>query len=264
MPCKDRPRHAPAEGTQKSNFYAYSGNRIQVSMNYRELFEATKRFREDPIAYDTAWVEARKIDWQNLHDLPVEKMMKEVIGSKKLFKKSGFLNRWKCRLPCSIELANHIKNTFRQLTPFLRVLEGETLEDIVFDKTKSVGDEKLKNREIIRHIFDKTSDMGKNGYMPVPASKLLHMVNPKLFVMWDKNIGKRYVPKLDGHHYAYVFLPQMQREVNEAIDAYVKDTNLNRNAAIKQMESHCGRTLAKLVDECNYIKYTRPLQTRQI
>lgn len=247
----------PQKASKKSNFYAYSGNRIQVSMNYRELFGATKRFREDPIAYDAAWVEARKIDWQNLHDLPVEKMMKEVIGSKKLFKKSGFLNRWKCRLPCSIELANHIKNTFRQLTPFLRVLEGETLEDIVFDKTKSVGDEKLKNQEVIHRIFDKTSDMGKNGYRPVPASKLLNMVNPKLFVMWDNNIGREYVPKLDGDHYAYEFLPRMQQEANEAIETFMKDMGLDRIAAIKEIENRYGRTLAKLVDEYNYIKHTR-------
>ena len=227
-------------------------------MNYRELFEANKRFREDPIAYDAAWIEARKIDWQNLHDLPVEKMMKEVIGSEKLFKESGFLNRWKCRLPCTIELANHIKNTFKQLAPFLRVLEGETLEGIVLDKTKLVRDEKLMNQEIIHRIFDKTSDMGKNGYRPVPASKLLHMVNPKLFVMWDNNIGKEYVSKLNGSHYAYEFLPKMQQEANEAIEIFMKDTGLDRIAAIKEIENRCGRTFAKLVDEYNYIKHTRP------
>lgn len=226
-------------------------------MNYRVLFEKTKLFREDPTAYDSAWKEARKIDWQNLHNLPVETIMEEVIGSKKLFNKNGFLNRWKCRLHCSSELAIHIKDTFGQLRPLLRVLEGETLEDIIFDKEKSVVDEKLKYKEVIHRIFDKTADMGTYGYRPVPASKLLHMVNPKLFVMWDNYIGKEYVPKLNGYQYAHEFLPRMQRETNEAIETFMKDMGFDRSTAIREMENRCGRTLAKLVDEYNYIKYTR-------
>ena len=217
-------------------------------MDYQKLRRATELFREDEVAYDFAWVEAKKIDWQNLYDLPVEEVKEKVIR---------FLNRWKCRLPCSDELAERIKKTHRQLVPLLGALEGETLEDMDFEKMRSLGDEKLKNSDIIRRIFDKTSDMGTYGYRPVPASKLLHMINPKLFVMWDNNIGREYVPKLDGDHYAYEFLPRMQQEANEAIETFMKDMGLDRIAAIKEIENRYGRTLAKLVDEYNYIKHTR-------
>jgi len=217
-------------------------------MNYRELFEATKLFTKDEVAYDSAWVKAKEIDWKNLHNLSVEEVKEKVIR---------FLNRWKCRLPCTDDLGNRIKNTYRQLISHLGVLKDETLEDIDFGEIKSFGNEKLENKEIICHVFDKISEMGAYGYRPVPASKLLHMVNQKLFVMWDNNIGRRYVPKLDGYNYACRFLPRMQQEANEAIDTFIKDRGLDRSDAIKEIENRCGRPLAKLVDEYNYIKYTR-------
>jgi len=47
----------------------------------------------------------------------------------------------------------------------------------------------------------------------------------------------------------------MQYEVNEAIKTYMEDKGCERDTAVKEITSRCyGRTLAKLVDEYNWMK----------
>lgn len=52
----------------------------------------------------------------------------------------------------------------------------------------------------------------------------------------------------------------MKQEANEAITTYMKDRNCDRNTTIKEIMLKCDmRTIAKLVDEYNWIKYTKKL-----
>jgi hypothetical protein len=61
--------------------------------------------------------------------------------------------------------------------------------------------------------------------------------------------------------YAFYFLPQMQDEANDVINTYLKNNNhCTRRQAIKQISKKGqGHTLAKLLDEHNYAKYTMKL-----
>ena len=86
------------------------------------------------------------------------------------------------------------------------------------------------------------------------------MINPKLFVMWDNDICAGYLLSLSASSYAYRFMPLMKQEINEAVNTYMKNQNCNRNTAIKEIMQTCdGKTLAKLVDEYNWIKYRKRL-----
>lgn len=219
-------------------------------MHYKELFEAAKRFKNYPASYDYIYTRARRTDWQNLNTLTTEQIRNEVIR--------GFLNPWKCRLPNTVERANAIKTTYKEALFYLRALSDETLQDIGFDEIKQVDDQKINHSQIIHHLFSRFSGMC-DEFRPVPASKLLHMIRPALFVMWDQDIGReKYGMKLSAYNYAYKFMPLMKKEANEAIDIYMKERVCDRDTAIREIMATCyGKTLAKLVDEYNWINKPR-------
>jgi len=61
-----------------------------------------------------------------------------------------------------------------------------------------------------------------------------------------------------GAAYAFYFLPKMQVELREAIETCMKGRKVNRVDAIRYICDKCDeKTLAKLVDEYNYMKYTK-------
>jgi len=144
----------------------------------------------------------------------------------------------------------------------LSAVENETLEDIDFHRAKNVGNKEFDNFEIVHEVFSEFCDIGYK-FRWVAASKTLHQVLPKLFVMWDNPICGRLGLDLSPRSYVHNFLPMMQREVNEAISTCIEDHNCDRAAAIhfiveeSRKISGYEKTLAKLVDEFNWIKYTK-------
>ena len=79
------------------------------------------------------------------------------------------------------------------------------------------------------------------------------MINPKLFLMWDASIVRGY-----GGHFNFLqyadFLQRMQRLANFAINQ--KECIVSRKDAIESLKCE-GHTLAKTLDEYNYMKFTR-------
>ena len=62
----------------------------------------------------------------------------------------------------------------------------------------------------------------------------------------------------NGAVYAIKFLPKIQRELKEAVQSCGKDMSLARETAMNYITQAChGKTLAKLADEYNYVKYTK-------
>ena len=60
-----------------------------------------------------------------------------------------------------------------------------------------------------------------------------------------------------GDTYAWEFLPEMKRELEEAIQTCMKERQLDRTRAIDSIKAMCeNKTLAKLVDQHNYMVYT--------
>jgi len=77
------------------------------------------------------------------------------------------------------------------------------------------------------------------GVQKTGAPKLMHLLSPKVFVMWDAYIRKHYgFKKGDADDY-FAFLKLMQRR-------------------FPNVKSFSSRTGAKLIDEHNYITITLP------
>lgn len=109
------------------------------------------------------------------------------------------------------------------------------------------------------------------------ASKLLHGMIPDLFVMWDAAIkegmkkegvisGHREQARdYDGEYYAWEFLPKMQERAISFLDSYIRENGGNYRSACRNLSSMAdGYTLAKLIDELNYARFTKKIPLEQI
>jgi hypothetical protein len=134
------------------------------------------------------------------------------------------------------------------------ILAGMKNEDIVH---ADFGSEELKAK--ILHVFDRVAYCTNiKRYESTDASKIIHTLLPRFFVMWDDEIKNWTVQgKNDGRAYAHTFLPLMQRELVEAVETCMTEKKLQKVDAERQISYECGyQTLAKLADEYNYVRYT--------
>ena len=160
-----------------------------------------------------------------------------------------WLNQWKTRVSYATaeSLASNAGTAASQLAP----LRSAVLFDVDLD-------EEMWRR--IRMAFDAY----REAVGPTGAAKALHMMNPRLFVMWDDAIRGGYSVREDGIAYADIFLPLMQAEVREAVESFERDGLALDGAGGPGLEARCSaqwtRSLAKIVDEHNYWKFTRRLK----
>lgn len=108
-------------------------------------------------------------------------------------------------------------------------------------------------------VFDRTANCCRiRRYESTDASKILHAIVPKFFVMWDDEIRKNIVgARRDGRCYAYEFMPNMQEFAKQFLDSFVRENGGDYESASQEISQMThGHTLAKLVDELNYIRFT--------
>ena len=158
-----------------------------------------------------------------------------------------FLNQWKCRLRNNESDCARLSAAAADVVPLLSSLRGETLGEVAL--TDSV-------MSAVTEAFHITLDAlyKRSGTC---VSKILHMYNPRLFVMWDDAIRGGYAVEGDGHSYGAVFLPHQQL-AREAIASVITEGLAGPSDAVTYIESQCaGNPLAKVMDEFNYCKFTR-------
>ena len=209
-------------------------------MDYKELIKAHKLFYEGEYRafnYD-GYMKCKDCEsWMN-PNLPMDEI-------RKLF---NFIKSWDRFFKGDIEVFMGI---YKEIFPIIQELKKERIEDANFV-------EQLKVK--VRDAFDKVANCTSIGrYESTDASKILHTILPDFFVMWDDNIKEGVVQgRKMGAAYAFFFLPKMQLELREAIEKCMEERKLNRTDAITYICEKCdGKTLAKLVDEYNYMKYTK-------
>jgi hypothetical protein len=154
-----------------------------------------------------------------------------------------FLNQWATH---SRLAPGHVTKAFTQIFPALESLRKISFVDL-----------SANHREGAAKVFETVAGSGQN-YESTGASKILHTWAPETFVMWDGAIAAGYgIHKRNGHDYAQRFLPRVQEEAREAIETYISDAGSSRDAAISAITAAAGHgTLAKLLDEYNYVKFT--------
>jgi len=126
---------------------------------------------------------------------------------------------------------------------------------------KSLLDINLDDKEI-EDAIKEAYDSAEVKYIGATAiSKILHLLNPELFVMWDDDIRKKY--KVAGSVAGYLeFLKLVKREVEEAIEEEARKRGCGKKEIAERIcrelpsnklgSKYNEKTLAKLIDEYNW------------
>lgn len=108
---------------------------------------------------------------------------------------------------------------------------------------------------IIKHVFQHISSV--KGVGATSASKILHLLKPKFFIMWDREIAEKYGVEMCSSGYVE-FLKKCQFILKKLLTEY-------RKLGIEKPESWLtekyGKPLTKLLDEYNWLS-TRPWLNR--
>jgi len=114
-----------------------------------------------------------------------------------------------------------------ELKPYFNKFKEKSIETINLDDYK----------KDVTHLFDILSEI--KGVQFTGSSKLMHLTIPNVFVMWDGYIRKAWGFKKGNSEDYFNFLKKMQQE-------------------FKDIQKRNGRTLAKCIDEYNYVRFTLP------
>lgn len=185
--------------------------------------------------------------WLNLEELTKEEIREDVIGD--------FLNKWLCRV--SYDSVDSLKQAIDKIYPYYSALTEENIRDIKFGSRKRIDARTIISntkiiKEIMQYLLEVTPKFG-----PIPASKLMHMAVPKLFVMWDTQIKDKYgIPNYYGskqpEHYIS-FLKLMKIQINHAIDNFTEINGVSRDEAVRQIRLRDRNlNMARLIDKYNF------------
>jgi hypothetical protein len=143
---------------------------------------------------------------------------------------------------------NGFKEKIKELNPYFNRLKDEDFRTINFDKYK----------EDIKKIFATLSSI--KGVEFTGASKIMHLKNRSVFVMWDGYIKgektKKYYNELkivkngDWKIKRYLNNPEDYLQFLKDMQERFKDINFHSNE----------KTFAKAIDEFNYVNITLPIR----
>lgn len=199
-------------------------------MDYQALMEGDRRFQKLP-KFDDAYKEhilnKRQI-WENLSQLTPQDARNTIIE---------FLKAWKIRYTKRIKPIK-LKEKLRKLNAHFQVFRNECLMALDFDREMTLNDRRMKVSEVVKEIYLGLCD--EKGIGPTSAAKIMHGVNPEVFMMWDRKIREGY--GYDGNEVGYLRFLIEARSILLRMASYLRETD---------------RSATKLLDEYNYMKFTQ-------
>lgn len=162
-----------------------------------------------------------------------------------------FINQWRTHYENSKTTQQSLLDAIRSVFPLFQALEAENLLVVDFERQLMQG---TTVSQAIEQVFERIASCGRR-YESTGAAKIIHTINPELFVMWDSSICGGYAVNGHGYDYGHRFLPRIQKLVRRAIREYTQTQSGSQEQAIAALRK-CGHTLAKVLDEYNYTKFT--------
>ena len=244
MLAKKVPKFVPGKQFKRENL------REKVrGMHYKELLKRHNRFyRWEGRAgyYDKYMKEKNWEEWRDpgkLSDDEVEKLFEFIVS-------------WDPHFGQERDRVIQFKQAYKRVFSLFKQLEGEKIYKISYEKKiKHPQGDLIRLQEAISIIFNTIVSCFRRDES-TDTSKIIHTINPELFVMWDRSIRRHLLKKEEGtgEDYAYKFIPMMHEEIHEAIESFVEENHCEYEEAVKEISSLAdNKTLAKLLDEYNYV-----------
>jgi hypothetical protein len=243
----------PNDGTrllQKPQALHIARNRVQRpdplferrrTIKPSELLSSSRWFDDNLHQFQHDYGAAKKLDWYNLSDFSLDLVKRDVLG---------FLNKWNASGPLSIELNDDIADLLRQVHSETRYIFSDLHNLVIEDLHLYDADGILEQADQLFYRFTNINAT----FGETLASRILHMIVPAFFVPFDNTIVVAY--DLDRYHYESDLLCLMNQKINQTINLAVKEWSCTRDEAIQQLK-YQGKTLAKIMDEYNYVEYTK-------
>lgn|GEM_PF-1133645 len=179
-----------------------------------------------------------------------------------------FLNRWRCRTPNNPEAAEAILDALRILQPCLQALSAFEIETVDFDHPIIVNGNQITVHEAIAKCYRTLNEL--RGFGATMTSKLLHILQPKLFIMWDSKILNHYWQsdqQVQDSGAGYCAFLQAVKEIEERISQSfmkaVSPDEANQGPAVylsMKLEYDPPKTMAKYLDEYNWVKFANEVE----
>jgi hypothetical protein len=141
------------------------------------------------------------------------------------------------------EIRNRIYQDIKRCGDYFKQLE---IKDLFSELNE---DEKEKIREIFNTLS--STDIGiikERRHGPTAASKIMHIINPNLFVMWDKQIAYAYGCEQNAEGYLK-FMEIMKKEAHELLESWKHDKSKDK---LWQEFHNEERSITKIIDEFNW------------
>ena len=224
-------------------------------MLYEDIRKGCKRYHQRYADYDHAYdkffKEKCQPKWDNpdaLTESEVEKLIEfldEFSAWGPFMKGKPTQSTLLTSLRMTLQALNHLRyKTILDLALSDRIVQSNHMSSEQFSMYKTIL------------CFDELAECG-GGNNSTAASKILHVVNPSLFMMWDSKIRKCYKVsgKGVGRQYVDIFITEIRRIANKAVEQVAEHENLSRDAAIESFTDHCkySNSLAKIIDEYNFV-----------
>lgn len=235
----------------------HGSHELEGELTFERLARASRWYR-DNTRFNDSYVRLLGMDsfLNKLRTRPNELTSEDVLNE--LI--TGFLNRWRCRVPKTPETARAIRSRLIRVAGAISALAADNLlhVDLSYGATA--------RRNLIAETYEILQTVDRVG--PTTASKILHILNPALFVMWDRAIRQHYSALLGRSRYGeadYVaFLAHMQ-EMAESVVGDFSCRHGSGQSAESYLSAHLGLdrpvTLAKFLDEYNWVTIVRGVRT---
>ena len=222
-------------------------------MHYKDLIEAHLQYESNLqsrfYGYDEYMEEKNCQEWDDPYNL----------SDKEISKLFEFITSWDPHFGQERDKIDYFRCAYQRVYPLFKGLKGETIDNIALDRRMD-NNAPITYFQAIFLVFEEIARCFKR-YESTDTSKIIHTINPHLFVMWDRAICSCLSMKSIGHYYAYGFMPLMQKTSKKIIESYIRECHSNKEEAVKKIsESGGNKTLAKLMDEYNWFYKDDPIK----
>jgi hypothetical protein len=222
---------------------------IKSIKNPEKFLEYCKKFHEEELR-DIAYVVSRNVISRDPSNISF------ILAGAKIIIITWNAVRFQ-RLPKEVRdnLENDITEAYTKTKLELEKLKGERLENL------NLNDGELE--ETIKRIFLEFSS--KKSIEFTGASKILHVLNPFAFMMWDNNIRSAYHKLHTGNHKSgspecYLeFLKQSQEIIKTILSKRSEDDIWSNHLTFIDKDFMTAfsfrESMLKMLDECNYVRF---------
>ena len=189
----------------------------------------------------------------------LEERYEKALRSKTPDDVAAFLKEWNRRVRID---PNKLRQAIVNSKPMLEQLRGLNIVSVDFNGSIDVDGRVKPLCDIIANLFEIFSVVSEGRRNYTGASKILHVLAPTLFVMWDDTIRCAYgcrIKKEEGAGEKYFkFLNRVQKEARQAVNSYCSEHKCGAKESIERIREELYQggfhTIARLVDEFNYQK----------